>query len=125
MDYEKKYKEALELMKDCVSDENGLVHVRPCDIFTELEESEDERISKALIKLVKIAGEGYENVIDGVSIKDALAWLEKQGEQKPAELWKPSKEQMKWLHDAIESTQYEPRKQALLSLYSDLMKQKG
>ncbi len=36
--------------------------------------------------------------------------------------WKPSKEQMKWLHDAIESTQYEPRKQALISLYSDLMK---
>ena len=38
--------------------------------------------------------------------------------------WKPSGEQMKWLHDAIESTQYEPRKQALISLYSDLMKLK-
>lgn len=36
--------------------------------------------------------------------------------------WKPSGEQMKWLHDTIESTQYEPRKQALISLYSDLMK---
>ncbi len=31
MDYEKKYKEALELMKDCIPDGNGLVHIRPCD----------------------------------------------------------------------------------------------
>ena len=44
-------------------------------------ESDDEKIRKALIKLVKKAGEGYENVIDGVSIENAISWLEKQGEQ--------------------------------------------
>lgn len=49
-------------------------------ICTEHEESEDEKISKALIKLVKKAGEGYENVIDGVSIENAISWLEKQYE---------------------------------------------
>ena len=50
-------------------------------LFPELKESEDERIRKALIKLVKKAGEGYENVIDGVSLEKAISWLEKQGEQ--------------------------------------------
>lgn len=55
------------------------------EIFPELKESEDEMIRKALIKLVKKAGEGYENVIDGVSIENAISWLEKQWEQKPAE----------------------------------------
>jgi cbb3-type cytochrome oxidase subunit 3 len=52
------------------------------EAFPEIFDSEDERIRKALIKLVKKAGEGYENVIDGVSIENALAWLEKQGMQK-------------------------------------------
>lgn len=42
----------------------------------------------------------------------------------PQSQWRPSESQMKWLHDAMESTQYEPRKQALISLYSDLMKLK-
>lgn len=54
-----------------------------CRNFPEIVESEDKRISKALIKLVKKAGEGYENVIDGVSIENAISWLEKKGEQKP------------------------------------------
>ena len=68
-DYEKKYKEALELMKDCVPDEDGLVHIRPCDIFSELGESEDERIRKALIRMVEEDWPGR---------NDVLAWLEKQ-----------------------------------------------
>jgi hypothetical protein len=47
------------------------------------EESEDERIRKALIGGLKdcIYTEWY----DGVSIKEIIAWLEKQGEQKPTE----------------------------------------
>jgi len=48
MDYEKKYKEAFELMKDCIPDEDGLVHVRPCDIFPELAESEDDKKKRIL-----------------------------------------------------------------------------
>jgi hypothetical protein len=81
MDYEKKYKEALELMKDCVPDENGLVHVRPCDIFTELAEveSEDEKMRGAAMAFVS----GCKSFVDyyGISQKAVLAWLEKQGEQ--------------------------------------------
>ena len=54
-------------------------------VFPELRESEDERIRKALVKLVKKAGEGYENISEGISIQKAIDWLEKQGEQKPME----------------------------------------
>lgn len=90
MDYEKAYKEALELMKGCIPDGNGFVNIRPCDIFPELKESEDERIRKALIKGFNeclISSSHYpENAVKywhGIVIDDILAWLEKQGEQKP------------------------------------------
>ena len=53
MNYEEKYKEALDLMKDCVPDENGLVHVRPEDIFSELAETKDERIRKEIKQLIQ------------------------------------------------------------------------
>ena len=50
-------------------------------LFPELKESEDGKIKKALMKFIeKFPYERLEN--DGVSVKDALAWLEKQGEQK-------------------------------------------
>ena len=42
-------------------------------IFPELKESEDERIRKEIIEYIKI----------GTYHKDWVAWLEKQGEQKP------------------------------------------
>jgi len=76
MDYEKKYKEALELMKDCIPDENGLVHIRPCDIFSELKESEDEKIRKDIIFYIAA------HYKDGGEKARWLYWLEKQGEQK-------------------------------------------
>ncbi len=96
MDFEKKYKEALELMKDCVPDENGLVHVRPCDIFPELKESEGERTRKYIInhlqehlKTVReFLSNGMSSPFSSEEIKmleASVAWLEKQGEQKPAE----------------------------------------
>lgn len=51
-------------------------------VIVKMAENEDEKIRAALIKLVKKAGEGYENVSEGVSIQKAIAWLEKQGKQK-------------------------------------------
>ena len=95
MDFEKKYKEALELMKDCEPDGNGLVHVRPCDIFPELAESEDERIRKALIGGLKDCI--YSEWHDGVSIEECIAWLEKQGEQKPADKVEPKFHEGEWI----------------------------
>ena len=89
MNYEEKakaYDKALEAMKDCEPDKDGYVTIRPCDIFHELAESEDERIRKWLI--------GYFNqyIIDGMpqvfgnglNIKDVLAWLEKPGKEEYA-----------------------------------------
>ncbi len=84
----KAYDEALERAKEIIecSKNSGSKEVRMVlSFFPELRENEDEIIRKALIKLVKKAGEGYENVIDGVSIEDAISWLEKKCEQKPAE----------------------------------------
>jgi hypothetical protein len=92
MDYEKRYKEAIELMKDCIPDADGLVHVRPQDIFPELEESEDERIREAMIDFFKHEREeGIVVLHYGVNIESMIAWLEKQGEKKAA--WTPMDEQ--------------------------------
>lgn len=87
MDYEKKYKEALERIKDNEPDENGIIHIRPFEIFPELKEikkSEDEGICRKLIAFLKqckaVYGDGFKQF--GLDIDDALAWLEKQGKQK-------------------------------------------
>ena len=51
--------------------------------FPELRESEDERIRKALIDFFSRGAENGEQT-NGVYDKDILAWLEKQGNEKPA-----------------------------------------
>ena len=77
----KAYDKALEFMKDCTPDENGLVHIFPCDIFPELKENEDEKIRLKLIEAVK-----RDMVVGGTKDKQrAIAWLEAQGKQKPAQ----------------------------------------
>lgn len=70
----KAYDKALSLMVDCVPDKDGLVHVRPEDIFSELRESEDERIRKSIIAIIN-------NYVDNSNTfkPKMLAWLEKQG----------------------------------------------
>ena len=93
MNYEERYKEALDLMKDCVPDENGLVHVHPEDIIPELRESEDEKIRKELIEKVKETP-----ACIGFNDKNAvLAWLEKQA--KKSSKW--SEEDEKMVNDII------------------------
>lgn len=84
MDYEKLYKEAIERAKswakgehpECFSEAQKAVDF----IFPELKESEDEMIRKEIIKCVKYYGPETANP---TLFKDMLAWLEKQGEQKP------------------------------------------
>jgi len=98
MDYEKTYKEALELMKDCVPDENGLVHVRPCDIFPELKESEDYIVIDALISGIKLFKERGWKGIGGLECDRILAWLEKQGEQKSADKVEPKFHKGDWIN---------------------------
>ena len=73
MDYEKKYKEALE--KVAIRFGTNVAK----EIFTDLYESEDERIKKSLIEFVKQSSE----VLDKQNQNNMIDWLEKQGEQKP------------------------------------------
>jgi len=79
MDYEKKYKEALERAKGMW--EQGMMPERIEYIFPELKESEDERIRKEIIFF-------FEQEIPQCSIEEHkeymrkwISWLEKQGEK--------------------------------------------
>lgn len=74
MDYEKKYKEALERAQQAV-DKGQVSQSFVDDIFPEHKESRDERIKDEILRLVSISGNGnqYEEIRD---------WIEKQGENK-------------------------------------------
>lgn len=81
-EYKKKYLNALEWARKVT---NGEV-LFSCkeveeEIFPELAESEDERISKGLIKAVSGTMKGTTLFGSDVTREEALAWLEKQGEQ--------------------------------------------
>ena len=82
MDYEKKYKEALERAKvwkeksGMPKDKQGILD----DIFPELAGSEDEQIRKELTKHLKEGVEGYMPAGDSSDYRRWLDWLEKQGE---------------------------------------------
>ena len=53
-------------------------------IFPELVESDDERIRKAIKKALQVRCDGSRIISDEpVTLEEATAWLEKQGEQKP------------------------------------------
>ena len=87
MDYEKKYKEALERARQfsehpLQEDSDSIVEY----IFPELKESEDERIRKEIVRFIQM------EVEDEIVGNKWLAWLGKQGEQKPAE-WSEEDEQ--------------------------------
>ena len=84
----KRYDEALERAKELLEVE--LKDTRDkrvvLSFFPELVESEDEWICRKLIAFLKqckaVYGDGFKQF--GLDIDDALAWLEKQGEQDPA-----------------------------------------
>lgn len=80
MNYEKKYKEALEKARQfsehpLEEDSSSIVEY----IFPELKESEDEKIRKYLLKLADRCPEDSIDFMRGVKKGDILAWLEKQG----------------------------------------------
>ena len=89
MDYEKKYKEALEEARRYMdAGSSDLTYVLP-EIFPELAESDDERIRKALCEFMHdTLGDEFDDY--NFSKQEALAYLEKQKEQKPVE-WSEEK----------------------------------
>jgi len=93
--------EAMKILKD-FHDKSALFSVRTAldTIIPELRESEDERIRKHLISLVKnwdkdgIVSKYTSNAND---IKQILAWLENQGEQKPTDKVEPKFHEGEWI----------------------------
>ena len=85
MDYEQKYKEALNKAQkelQCCGTLNCGAARQIFRFFPELKESEDERISREITEfLVDFNNGGYERP-DENTIDSWLSWLEKQGEEK-------------------------------------------
>lgn len=95
MDYEKKYKEALERAKMILCNVcEGSASANDIEtIFPELAESDDERIRKEIIHYILYKA-------SGISAEQEHAWiayLEKQKERKPAEWRDRLKDEIKHL----------------------------
>lgn len=81
--YEQKYKAALEWMQGMYDGLHGKTKEEAEKYFTELKESEDERIRKTIIRFFKDQYSKETEMYDGsVTVGKAIAWLEKQGEHK-------------------------------------------
>lgn len=84
MDYEKKYKEALERAKEKYAMFEGMKQGDVLeDVFPELKESkesEGEKIRKSLLEYLHTLPNHYAH--SGVCVTEWISWLEKQGEQK-------------------------------------------
>ena len=83
MDYKDKLKLAKEALDSGSYDKETIEY-----IFPELAESEDEKIRKELIEFVKSRG-GFK--------QEYIAWLEKQGEQKPTDKIEPKFKVGDWI----------------------------
>jgi len=73
-----KLKEAKRLYQTANSDQKYVLE----SLFPELRKSEDERIRKAILELVRQSSE----VLDKQNQNNMISWLERQGEQKPDEM---------------------------------------
>lgn len=101
-DYKEKYEQALEKAKICykdLSNLDGVVATMSKDffeeVFPELKESEDERVRKELINFFKNHMDSvYEEISDNNVV---IAWLEKQGEQKPIDKVEPKFKVGDWI----------------------------
>ena len=90
MDYEKKYKEAQGWIEKIYPTLQHEQQMEAEAFFPELKESENEKIRKAIhIYLDWLDGRKDCQPKGDYTIKDMIAWLEKQGEQKPADKVEP------------------------------------
>ena len=91
--YEEKYKAALGWMQSLYGGLHGATKEEAEKYFPELKESEDERIRKKVIEVLKLnikgaesqmqASRGVDRCFEIYACNKVIAWLEKQGEQKP------------------------------------------
>ena len=87
MDYEKKYNEALNWMRELYPGLHGATKEDAEHYFPELIRDEDERIRKSIIDVIQRAG-----FISSEYKYEAIAWLEKQKEQEPITINQDEKE---------------------------------
>ena len=90
MDYEKKYNEALNWMRELYPGLHGATKEDAEHYFPELKESKeskDEKMRKSIIDVIQRAG-----FISSEYKYEAIAWLEKQKEQKPITINQDEKE---------------------------------
>lgn len=90
--YEQKYKQALEIAKECLQDCTITTIARDyiLEIFPELKESEDEQSKKWILEYLHDGLRKSDEQFKG-QFKTAIAWLEKQGKQQgisALEAWK-------------------------------------
>lgn len=104
MNYEKKYKEALERANKLY--EQGTITESLGYVFPELKESKDERIRKGIIRNLEYLEDRAEGFVKD-ELKERIAWLEKQGEQKPTlPKWKYKKDNIPLLKDSLILNKY-------------------
>ena len=84
----KAYDELLVKAKQIYDKENDvlIMHVIE-ELFPELVESDDEKIKKELITLIKDCNEGCYVTISPSKIEEYTNWLEKQGEQEKPQVY--------------------------------------
>jgi len=107
MDYEKKYKKALEKAKELFSSTRSVLVKKQTleSIFPELKESEDEQHRKWILEYLydglRKSDEQFKD-----QFKCAIAWLEKQGEQNPTDKIVPKFKVGDIIHRIGENTVY-------------------
>jgi len=107
MDYEKKYKNALEWARQVMNGETGFIREEVEEVFPELKESEDEKIRQKLIKLVKMSSEVGGFALHKWEADKMLAWLEKQVPKNKTALDKAVEEEVDaWLKKQEQVKEY-------------------
>ncbi len=104
MDYKEKYEMALEGVQEILSSgqdsiKMSLLKLRLQGFFPELAESEDERMSKYLIKYFEANKDELSKGFkwNGITVEECIAWLEKQGEQKSSDKVTPKFQVGDWI----------------------------
>ena len=106
MDYEKKYKEALERAKSLIDFcSDAELKTLEC-VFPELKESEDGRIIKHIISVLEDCWQTCKNIdYDSSRIQEDIAWLEKQ---EPKQKWVDRA--CKWIFDNFRISSFDSQK---------------
>ena len=90
----KRYDEVVAMAKECITHiPDEAVNKYMLDMFPELKESDDERIRKELIKLLRNLFNNYSYFIKDPFYTECITWLEKQAEQSSNILWRDVSEE--------------------------------